>query len=189
MRPWVTFFTQTGTEIYNLSNELGIYPDAIITNRSELKGINEKLLELIKFREHKLNTTILHFLPNKPVIIDYLEILKKFNNPVITLHGYLRILPEPICKQYEIYNLHPGLIDKYPALKGYNPQERAFTEGYKLAGCVIHRVVPEVDEGEILISQGTCIEKLDLPGVYNALHGVAFDLWKSFFKTYKMLEK
>lgn len=188
MRPWVTFFSQTGTEIYNLCNELGIYPDAIITNKSELKGINEKLLQLIKFREHKFNTTILYFLPNKPAIIDYIEILKKFNNPLITLHGYLRILPEHVCKQYEIYNLHPGLIDKYPSLKGFNPQERAFKNGYDLAGCVIHRVVAEVDEGEIMISQGISIKDLNLEQVYKSLRGVALDLWKSFFTAFNILK-
>jgi len=188
MKPWIAFFSQTGSEIHNLSNALGIYPDLIVTNRSDLNGVNPELLSVTKFREHKLNKSILTFLPAKPVASNYLKIFKEYNNPVITLHGYLRIIPKDICEQYEIYNLHPGLIDKYPSLKGFNPQERAFTEGYDLAGCVIHKVIPEVDEGKILLSQGINIRDKTLPQVYESLHNVALDLWKSFFTAYKILE-
>jgi len=188
MRPWIVFFSQTGTEIHDLSNMLGMYPDAIVTNKPDLKFINKGLLSTTQFREHKLNRTILTTLPSKPVTSNYLKILREFDNPVITLHGYLRIMPKEICDNYEIYNLHPGLINKFPALKGFNPQERAFTEGYKLAGCVIHRVTPGVDEGEILMSQGVGIEGMNLDGVYGALRDTALDLWKSFFTAYKILE-
>jgi len=189
MRPWIAFFSQTGSEIYNVSNALGIYPDAIVTNKPDLNGINKELLGVTAFREHKLNKTILNFLPAKPVTSNYLKILKCYENPVITLHGYLRIIPKEICEQYEIYNLHPGLINHYPALKGFNPQERAFKDNYKVAGCVIHKVVPEVDAGEIIMSQGIDIQALSLPQVYEKLHEVAFDLWKSFFTGYKILEE
>lgn len=188
MRPWITFFSQTGTEINNLCKALEIYPDAIITNRRDTEGVNKDLLTTTTFREHKLNRTVWYMLPDKPSLESYKEILSHFNNPVITLHGYLRIIPKEICEKYEIYNLHPGLIDRYPSLKGFNPQERAFKESYDIAGCVIHRVVPEVDAGEILLSQGVSIKEKTLPQVYEALHNVAFDLWKSLFLGYKILE-
>jgi len=189
MRPWVAFFSQTGTEINNLCKALEVYPDAIVTNKITTDNVNKDLLRTTTFREHKLNQTIWYMLPLKPSLEDYTEVLSKFKNPVITLHGYLRIVPKEICEKYEIYNLHPGLIDKYPSLKGFNPQERAFVNGYKLAGCVIHKVVPEVDEGEIMMSQGVSIESKTLNEVYNILHDVAFDLWKSFFKAYNILNR
>ena len=189
MRPWITFFSQTGTEINNLSNYLGVYPDAIITNRLNTKGVNKDLITTSTFREHKLNRTIWYMLDAKPTVENYKEILSHFDNPVITLHGYLRIIPREICEQYEIYNLHPGLIDKYPSLKGFNPQERAFAQKYKLAGCVIHKVVPEVDAGEIIMSQGITIENKTLNEVYTSLHHVALDLWKSFFTAYNILKR
>lgn len=189
MRPWITFFSQTGTEIYNLCRGLGVYPDAIITNRHTMEGINKELVCLTTFREYKLNRTIWYMLPNKPTLESYNNVLSQYENPIITLHGYLRILPKEICEKYEIYNLHPGLIDKYPELKGVNPQDRAFKEGHKIAGCVIHKVVPEVDAGEIIISQGTSIENKNLNEVYEILHDTAFDLWKSFFTAYNILNR
>lgn len=189
MRPWVAFFSQTGTEIQDLSNMLGVYPDCIATNKQNHEKTNTRLLEIAKFRSQKLNENIWAQLPQKPVVSDYEDVLGRFKNPVITLHGFLRIIPEEICNKYEMYNLHPGLIDKYPALKGFNPQERAFTEGYKLAGCVIHRVTSGVDEGEILMSQGVGIEGMNLDGVYGALRITALDLWKSFFTSFKILQR
>lgn len=188
MRPWVAFFSQTGTEINRLCNELGIYPDAIITNKQDTNNINKDLLITTTFREHKLNRTVWYVLPQKPIVENYLQVLSNFDNPIITLHGYLKIMPKEICDKYEIYNLHPGLINKYPSLKGFNPQERAFKEGYKLAGCVIHKVVTEVDAGEIILSQGVSIEEKNLHEVYNLLYDVAFDLWKSFFTAYIKLK-
>ena len=190
MRPWVTFFSQTGTEIYNLSNSLGIYPDCIVTNKQDHSTTNECLIKTAEFRQHKLNLPNLWYqLSKSPTVNEYKSVLELFDNPVITLHGYLRIIPKEICEKYEIYNLHPGLIDKFPSLKGFNPQERAFQGGYKLAGCVIHRVVPEVDAGKIIMSQGVSIENKRLDEVYETLHSVAFDLWKSFFTGYNILKK
>jgi methionyl-tRNA formyltransferase len=189
MRPWIALFSQTGNEIYNLTRSMGIYPNCIITNQDNKDKINRNLFDLYKFRETKLNLkNTWYFLPKKPGIINYSEILKQFEDPIITLHGYLRIIPKEICERYKVYNLHPGLINKFPELKGFNPQERAYNGGYKLAGCVIHKVVPEVDEGEILLSQGISIEGLNLNQVYKKLHDTAFDLWKIFFTGYKILE-
>jgi folate-dependent phosphoribosylglycinamide formyltransferase PurN len=190
MRPWITFFSQTGTEIYDLSNALGVYPDCVVHNKHNNDGVNQKLVELTTFRATKLN--MMHcwqHLPPKPSVTNYENILSRYDNPIVTLHGYLRIIPKQICEKYEIYNLHPGLIDKFPSLKGFNPQQRAFTEGYDVAGCVIHRVTPGVDEGEILMSQGIDIKSKTLNEVYDALRVTALDLWKSFFTAYRLLEQ
>ena len=188
-RDWLCFFSRSGSEINNLSKTLEIYPDAIVTNRQNLEGVNTDLLSVNTFREHKLNSAIWYTLPTKPTVTDYEQILSRFDNPVITLHGYLRIIPKEICEKYEIYNLHPGLIDKYPELKGFNPQERAFKVGYDLAGCVIHKVIPEVDAGELIMGQGVSIKNKTLEEVYAALHICASDLWKSFFTAYNILER
>lgn len=188
MRPWICCFSQTGSEIHNLSNALGRYPNAIITNKQTHDTTNTNLLDVTKFREHKLNTIIWHQLQSKPVLADYERILSNYTNPIMTLHGYLRIVPKEMCDKYEIYNLHPGLINMYPELKGYNPQERAFTGGYKKAGCVIHKVTPGVDEGEIMATGEVNIEDLTLVQVYESLHDCAFETWKNFLTDIMCIE-
>lgn len=189
-RPWVAFFSQTGTEIYNLTRELDIYPDAIVTNQQDNEKINKDLINLYTFRESKLNLSGTWFkLPKIPEYTDYKAILQNFKKPIITLHGFLRVLPKKICNQYEIYNLHPGLITKYPELKGLNPQERAFSGNYTTAGCVIHRVTPIVDDGEVLKEGEVSINGIPLPEIYGKLHKLAFLLWKNFIVEDKILEK
>lgn len=188
MRPWITFFSQTGNEIYNLSNAMGRYPDAIVTNKKDLDSVNPDLVSLSKFRSQKLNRNIWFTLPDRPSLNEYKKILSKFKKPLITLHGFLRIIPEKICNSYEIYNLHPGLITRFPELKGFNPQEKAFKAGHEDAGCVIHRVTPGVDEGEIVASGEITIKDYSLAEVYKALHDCAFDTWINFFTEHKIYQ-
>ena len=87
---------------------------------------------------------------NKYVLEDYEEILMYFPEAIITLHGWLRIMPKEVCERFSIFNGHPGLITEYPELKGKDPQIRAFEGKYPVMGCVIHKVTAGVDEGKIL---------------------------------------
>ena len=94
MRKWIGLFSQTGSELYNVSNTLGIYPDAVVTNKQTAEGINKNLLTITAFRSQKLNEEIWYIVPVKPTVDQYEEIFSKFDNPLITLHGYLRIIPK-----------------------------------------------------------------------------------------------
>ena len=58
-------------------------------------------------------------------------------------------MPPGVCDAFEIYNGHPGLITKYPELKGKDPQERSFKQ-YETAGAVLHKVTAGVDEGDVI---------------------------------------
>ena len=140
MKNWITFFSQTGSEIVDLSKLLGRWPDLIITNKrpNHLRTINPELKDKVVFVE------------NKPTEQELRSLLTKFKDPLITLHGWLRIMPPGICKDYKIYNGHPGLITEYPELKGKDPQIRAFKAGHEVMGCVLHRVTEGVDEGKIV---------------------------------------
>jgi folate-dependent phosphoribosylglycinamide formyltransferase PurN len=177
-RPWITFFSQTGGEIGLLILDRKIKPDLIITNKQDLSNIDKTLQDALD------DGCKIVQLPKVPSVEDYLTALQPYENPLITLHGYLRILPKEVCEKYEIYNLHPGLITEYPELKGKDPQQRAYEGKYPKAGCVIHRVIPEVDCGEIVKSYPIIIEGYTLPRVFNELKSVAFILWKDFFNTY-----
>lgn len=173
-KKWICFFSQTGTEINNIRKKLKKDPDLIITNKPNLIGINKDLLK------DCLNKII--FLPNKPTLNQYKKILSYYKNCIITLHGYLRIIPDEICNNYEIYNLHPGLITKYPQLKGYNPQEKAFNMKLESSGAVIHKVTPDLDSGEILDSIEINIKNFSLDKIYENLHHISTDLWVKFLK-------
>tara|TARA_E500000318_G_scaffold99639_1_gene101807 strand:+ start:1136 stop:1666 length:531 start_codon:yes stop_codon:yes gene_type:complete len=170
-RQWVVFFSQTGTEIVDIAESLGRWPNKIITNErpKHLRKINDKLLE----RE-------ITYLPNKPTVDDYDVVLQ--DNALITLHGWLRVMPPSICNKYLIYNGHPGLITEYPELKGKDPQLRAFEGKYPMAGAVIHKVTAEVDEGKIISEERFNTFGLELDDLFRILRDRSLYMWTNFLK-------
>lgn len=146
---WITFFSMSGSEICNLSIRLKRSPNLVITNRSNLEGIDVRLFDLIDV------STQLLMLPNKPTTEEYVTAIEhtSADDVLITLHGYLRILPAEVCGKYTILNGHPGLITTYPELKGKDPQRRCVN--HSIIGTVIHQVTAGVDEGPI-ISSNSC---------------------------------
>ena len=172
-RPWITFFSQTGAEIADLSEKLDKKPTRIITNK------RPDNLRTVDPRIEKFGYLTL---PNKPTIENYLSILDYWPDAVVTLHGWLRIFPSEICGQFETYNGHPGLITKYPELKGKDPQVRAFEGKYETGGCVIHDVSAGVDEGRVISSKEVKLKGLDLNETFLILRDSSLALWVEFLK-------
>jgi len=170
MRPWVALFSQTGSEIYNISKKLHRCPNLIITNKQSLEGVNQNLV-------HEYGAKIFQ-ISKSPSIEEYKHHIPK--NAFITLHGWLRIVPAEICEQYEIYNLHPANLLLHSHLKGKDPQKRAAAEQLKWSGNTIHRCTSELDGGEIKEYSTVLIEDLNESEVYEKLHKDATNLWFTF---------
>ena len=171
---WIAFFSQTGSEIVSIAKHTGIWPDLIVTN--------ERPNSLRKIHPDIKDSSRLVTIPNKPTLEELEEVLEYFTTPLITLHGWLRIMPPKICKKYTIYNGHPGLIAEYPELKGKDPQQKAFDLGLEYSGCVIHKVTEGVDEGEILRSRKVYIKELEIGELFHILHSISVSLWVDFLK-------
>ena len=170
-RPWVTLFSQTGAEIADIAESLGRWPDLIITNKrpNHLRTIDSRIVEY-GYTE----------LPNIPTLEDIENVLE--DNAIITLHGWLRIMPPDICEKYLIYNGHPGLITKYPELKGKDPQVRTFEGKYPVAGAVIHKVVAGVDEGKVIMEEKFNAINLSLDELFRILRDRSLYMWTNFLK-------
>ena len=170
---WVAFFSQTGAEIADISESLGVWPTRIITNQrpANIRTIDPRIVEHGYIE-----------VSNKPTEKELLDILQYFQDPLITLHGWLRIMPEDICKTYEIYNGHPGLITKYPELKGKDPQIRAWEGNYDTIGAVLHKVTAGVDEGPIESWSEKSVNKLSLDETFLILRDMSLRMWTNFLK-------
>lgn len=169
-RPWIALYSHTGSEICNIAKQLESQPDLVITNSEQ---VNKKITA------HTVKTS------SRPSAVDYRTIFDTVDsNPIVTLHGWMRIVPGEICDEYEIYNLHPGLITQYPELKGKDPQERVFNmlNIPQYVGCVIHRAVAEVDSGEIIMSRRVLNTYPSAQILSHALHDMAGDMWVDFFE-------
>jgi len=168
-RPWIALYSHTGSEIVNVSKKLGALPDLVVTN-------NDRSLIHVK---HSLRTA------SKPSAVDYRTVFDTVGeNPIVTLHGWMRIIPGEICEEYDIYNLHPGLITKYPELKGKDPQQRVFEmlNSPQYVGCVLHRAIAEVDAGDIIMTRSVFNTYMSVHTLTDVLHEMAGSMWVDFFE-------
>ena len=130
-------------------------PDMVCTNNVECNILHPILFRKI-WTEH-----------------DYREILCRYDNPVVTLHGWMRIVPAQICEEFEIWNGHPAAIDLYPELKGKDMQEAVINqvEKYPTIGSVIHMCTAELDSGEIVVTE-------HVPNIRVFNHNLIYDILK-----------
>lgn len=172
-KPWIAFFSQTGSEIADIAHHMGRWPDRIITNDrpDHLRTIDDRIVEQGFFT-----------FSNKPDLEEYKELLEYFPEAIITLHGWLRVIPEEICNKFDIFNGHPGLITEYPELKGKDPQIRAFNAKHDVMGCVIHRVTAGVDEGKVLEEDRFNAWRISEEDMWKVLKQRSCYLWLEFFR-------
>ena len=170
---WIAFFSQTGAEIADIAEKIGRWPDRIITNErpEHLRTIDPRIEKQGYFTW-----------ANKPTEEDYIELLEKYPDAIVTLHGWLRVVPAYVCERSKIFNGHPGLITDYPELKGKDPQIRAFEGKYPVAGAVLHKVVAGVDEGKIIAEERFNTFGLDLDDLFRILRDRSLYMWHEFLK-------
>jgi phosphoribosylglycinamide formyltransferase-1 len=67
----------------------------------------------------------------------------------VALAGYMRILTGGFVERWEgrMLNIHPSLLPRYP---GLHTHERALEAGDSFAGCTVHLVTAELDDGPLL---------------------------------------
>ena len=75
--------------------------------------------------------------------------LAKANPDIICLAGFMRVLTADFVNLWQgrMLNIHPSLLPKY---KGLNTHARALESGDAEAGCSVHQVTAELDDGPIL---------------------------------------
>lgn len=176
---WVALSTRTGSEICDLAEHLKIAPYLIFRTNNSLEP-DERLVQF-KDRIVTLNPKTLDEL--QEFADTHLRVFKQY--PLITLNGWMHIIPKGICEKYPMFNGHPGLIhrDFYPDLKGKDPQERvaANLDKYKFIGSVVHRVTPTVDDGEIMSFAYTYNNCKNIDDVYKTSKDMSIKAWIDFF--------
>lgn len=68
---------------------------------------------------------------------------------IIALAGYMRLLSPEFVEGWQgrILNIHPSLLPKY---KGLDTHARAIEAGDAMAGCSVHVVTAELDDGPVI---------------------------------------
>lgn len=175
---WTAMFSRTGYELYCIIKILKLLPTQIICNRKPIQdGIDKRFWDFLQDQNYDIT-----FVTKSPSVEEYDLFLQPPNNHIITLHGWMRIIPPPICEKFNIYNGHPGDILAYPELKGKDPQQKALDLNHKTIGTVIHKVIPEVDNGPVISVKKIGNTFKDVDSISIALREESIFLWSDFLK-------
>lgn len=88
--------------------------------------------------------------------------LRKADAQFVALAGYMRLLSPEFVGKWEgrMLNIHPSLLPKY---KGLDTHQRAMDAGDTHAGCSVHVVTAELDDGPVLGQTPVAILPDDTP--------------------------
>ena len=149
--------TNLQTIIDNVNNEiLQIELVSVISDNPKAKGLQ-------RAKREDIDTKIIDYsaYKNRREFDESLEIeMLSINPDLIILAGYMKILNINFCNIFagRILNIHPSLLPKY---KGLNTHQRVIDNHEELHGASVHFVVPELDEGPVIIQYQFEIERHD----------------------------
>jgi phosphoribosylglycinamide formyltransferase 1 len=89
-------------------------------------------------------------------------VVRRSEAQYIALAGFMRILPPSFVENWEgrMLNIHPSLLPKY---KGLDAHARALAAGDVKAGCSVHLVTAELDDGDVLGQTEVAVLPTDTP--------------------------
>jgi phosphoribosylglycinamide formyltransferase-1 len=120
--------------------------EVVLSNRADAYG-------LVRARNHGIATEVLDHkkFPSREAFDEaVVEILRARSVELVVLAGFMRLLSPVFVKAFSnrIMNIHPALLPSFP---GLHVQKKAVEHGVRFAGCTVHFVNEECDEGPIII--------------------------------------
>jgi phosphoribosylglycinamide formyltransferase-1 len=118
----------------------------VLSNRADASGLE-------RARKHGIATEVLDhkaFAGREAYDQAVVDLLRARGVELVVLAGFMRLLSPVFVKAYSnrIMNIHPALL---PAFPGLHVQKKAVEHGVRFAGCTVHFVNEECDEGPIII--------------------------------------
>ena len=118
----------------------------VLSNKADASG-------LARAQKHGIPTEVLDHkaYPNREAY-DHavVDLLRGRGVELVVLAGFMRLLSPVFINAYSnrIMNIHPALLPSFP---GLHVQKKAVEHGVRFAGCTVHFVNDECDEGPIII--------------------------------------
>jgi phosphoribosylglycinamide formyltransferase-1 len=118
----------------------------VLSNKADAFGLE-------RARKHGIATEVLDhkaFASREAYDHAVVDLLRARGVELVVLAGFMRLLSPGFVKGYSnrIMNIHPALL---PAFPGLHVQKKAVEHGVRFAGCTVHFVNEECDEGQIII--------------------------------------
>ena len=115
--------------------------------------INKDFKVITIISNNKISTKIKSYVSKfykDVLVIEHQRKLQKkifYNTEVIFSVGYMRVVEKNIIENFDIINLHPSILPYY---KGLMTQKRMLINNEKYYGFTIHKVSPELDDGQTI---------------------------------------
>jgi len=118
----------------------------VLSNKANAYG-------LVRAKNHGIATEVLDhkaFASRDAYDQAVVDLLRARGVELVVLAGFMRLLSPVFVKAYSnrIMNIHPALLPSFP---GLHVQKQAVEHGVRFAGCTVHFVNEECDEGPIII--------------------------------------
>ncbi len=118
----------------------------VVSNRTDAYG-------LVRAKNHGIPTEVLDhkkFSSREAYDEAIVAVLRAAGVELVVLAGFMRLLSKVLVRAYsnKIMNIHPALLPAFPGLHG---QRQAVEYGVRFAGCTVHFVNEECDQGPIII--------------------------------------
>ncbi|ADD69770.1 phosphoribosylglycinamide formyltransferase [Denitrovibrio acetiphilus DSM 12809] len=128
----------------------------VISNKADAKG-------LAFARENGLDGVFVdpkQFESREDYDRELVRILKEKGTELVCLAGFMRIISPVFIEAFRnrILNIHPSLL---PSFKGLDAQKQALEFGVRFAGCTVHFVDEEMDNGSIILQAVVPVEQTD----------------------------
>ena len=136
----------------NMLNIVKACKDGILNARVKIVISNNPSKGIVKAKKLGIPTKIIetkNFMSKSEFENEITKILEINQVSLVCLAGFMKILSKKFVIKWEkkLINIHPSLL---PSFKGLNAQLQAIKKGVKYAGCTVHYVSSEIDDGEIL---------------------------------------
>lgn len=120
--------------------------ELVLSNKADAFG-------LVRAQKHGILTEVLDHkkYPSREAYDQaVVDLLRGRGVELVVLAGFMRLLSAVFIKAYSnrIMNIHPALLPSFP---GLHVQKKAVEHGVRVAGCTVHFVNEECDEGPIVI--------------------------------------
>lgn len=104
-------------------------------------------------RKHGIATEVIEHkkFPSREIFDNAMDVaLNAAKVDIVALAGFMRLLSPRFAGKWRgrMINIHPSLL---PAYKGLHTHRRAIEAGEKFAGCTVHFVTPELDDGPAIL--------------------------------------
>ena len=98
------------------------------------------------------------------------NLLSTIDTDLVLSAGFPYILPGHVLNSEILFvNSHPAIL---PSYKGYNAIKDAFMHGEEQLGVTVHKMIEDVDAGEIIFQEQVSVKDLTIEDIYGLLFSV-----------------